>query len=226
MKKKETTDNYIPALKYDWLTRFYDPILNLTMPEKKFKAALIEQACIQEEHRILDFGCGSATLSIMAKQMNPQTKISGVDIDPKNIAIAESKISELQADIYIDKYDGVVLPYEDSRYDRVISSLVFHHLNAEQKSNSLKEIKRVLKPGGELHIADWCKAKNAIMRGAFYLVQILDGFETTSDNVKGLLPKHIEEAGFEEVQKTRFFNTVFGTLGLIKAIKTANEPSN
>ena len=80
-----------------------------------------------------------------------------------------------------------------------------------------------MKPGGELHIADWCKAKNAFMRGAFYLVQILDGFETTTDNVKGLLPKYIEEAGFEDVKETRFFNTAFGTLGLIRAIKTIEQ---
>ncbi len=217
----EETNNYIPALKYDWLTRFYDPILNLTMPEKKFKAALILQAGIEEHHKVLDFGCGSATLSMMAKQMSPNAKISGVDIDPNNIAIAKSKISEFQTDIHIDKYDGVVLPYEDNSYDRVISSLVFHHLNAGQKSNSLMEIKRVLKPGGELHIADWCKAKNMVMRGAFYLVQILDGFETTTDNVKGLLPKYIGEAGFEDVRETRFFNTAFGTLGLIRAVNTA-----
>ncbi|PCH98373.1 MAG: methyltransferase type 11 [Bacteroidetes bacterium] len=189
------------------------------MPEEKFKAALIEQAHIHADHSVLDFGCGSATLSVMAKEMSPGSKISGVDIDLNNIAIAKSKISEQGVEINIDTYDGVVLPYEDNSFDKVISSLVFHHLTAEQKINSLKEIMRVLKPGGELHIADWCKAKNAISRGAFYLVQILDGFETTTDNVKGLLPKFIKESGFDKVQETMFFNTIFGTLGLIKAIK-------
>jgi len=59
--------NYIPALKYDWLTRIYDPVLQLTMPERKFKSALINQMKIQANDKVLDFGCGSLTLSIMAR---------------------------------------------------------------------------------------------------------------------------------------------------------------
>jgi len=52
--------NYIPALKYDWLTRIYDPVLQLTMPERKFKSALINQMKIQANDKVLDFGCQGA----------------------------------------------------------------------------------------------------------------------------------------------------------------------
>ena len=220
MGKNETNKNdYIPALKYQWLTRFYDPILNITMPEKQFKSELIRQAGIQSNHHVLDFGCGSATLSLMLKMMKPQTVIRGVDVDAKNIEIAKRKIGSAHADIYIDKYDGVVLPYADNSFDRVISSLVFHHLNAGQKANSFTEIKRVLKPGGELHIADWGKPSSIAMRGAFYFVQFLDGFKTTADNVKGLLPSYMVDAGFRDVKNTRHFDSIFGTLRLMKATK-------
>ena len=210
---------YIPALKYQWLTRFYDPILNLTMPEKQFKSELIKQAAIKPNHHVLDFGCGSATLSLMVKMMKPQTVIRGVDVDAKNVEIAKRKIGNVHADIYIDKYDGVVLPYADNSFDRVISSLVFHHLDAGQKANSFTEIKRVLKPGGELHIADWGKPSNMAMRSAFYFVQFLDGFKTTADNVKGLLPAYMTDVGFQDVTNTNHFNTIFGTLRLMKATK-------
>ena len=121
--------------------------------------------------------------------------------------------------IQIDKYDGLVLPYRDNYFERVISSLVFHHLHVEQKRNSLKEIKRVLKLGGELHIADFGKSKNFLMRLAFYQVQLLDGFSTTTDNVKGLLPIYLNEAGFKDVRETKTYNTVFGTLSLYRARK-------
>ncbi|MBX2943186.1 MAG: hypothetical protein KF860_12650 [Cyclobacteriaceae bacterium] len=58
------TESYIPALKFDWLTKLYDPVVGALMPEKQFKSALIEQASLEPGSRVLDFGCGSLTLSL------------------------------------------------------------------------------------------------------------------------------------------------------------------
>ena len=57
------------------------------------------------------------------------------------------------------------------------------------------------------------------MRGLFYLVQLLDGFETTEDNVRGRLVEYMEQAGAREYQEHALFNTVLGTLRLIRAKK-------
>lgn len=210
---------YIPALKYEWLTRFYNPLIRVTMPEKEFKTELVRQANIKENHRVLDFGVGTATLSLMIKDTNPSSEVNGVDVDEKVLAIALKKIKKARSMIFITKYDGVKLPYSDSCFDRVLTSLVFHHLTAKQKHNSLVEIKRVLKPNGELHIADWGKASSVLMRSLFFFVQILDGFKTTNDNVKGLLPAYIEIAGFKKVEIKKNYSTIFGTLTLYKAVK-------
>lgn len=78
---------------------------------------------------------------------------------------------------------------------------------------------RVLKPGGALHVADWGKAQNLVMRGAFFLVQMLDGFATTTENVQGKLPKYFREAGFANVRETQRYMTVFGTLSLYAATR-------
>lgn len=211
--------NYIPALRYDWLTKLYDPLLSLTMPETKFKTALVKQASILPNEKVLDFGCGSLTLSLMAKAAQPSAAIYAVDIDKNILEIAEKKLKRAGEEILLQRYDGKVLPYSSGQFDKVISSLVFHHLDFSQKQNALKEIFRVLKPGGELHVADWGKAKNQLMRIAFYTVQLLDGFETTEANVKGVLPGYFEEAGLREVLETKTFQTSFGTLSLYKAIK-------
>ncbi|MGB3947268.1 MAG: class I SAM-dependent methyltransferase [Bacteroidia bacterium] len=188
------------------------------MPEIKFKKALIEQAHIKPEHSILDFGIGTATLSLMIKDTEPLTEVNGVDVDEKVLTIAKEKIKKANANITITKYDGVKLPYSNACFDRVLTSLVFHHLTSEQKHNSLLEIKRVLKPDGELHIADWGKASSILMRSLFLFVQLLDGFKTTNDNVKGLLPSYIENAGFKKVEIKKNYATIFGTLTLYKAI--------
>ena len=215
----KSNQNYIPALKYDWLTRFYDPVLSLTMPEKEFKRALVEQAMILPNSRLLDFGCGSLTLSLMAKAVQPSAIVHGVDVDKNIIEIATKKLIKTGAEIIIEQYDGKILPYSNDQFDKVISSLVFHHLDFSQKHQALQEIFRVLNPGGELHIADWGKAKDRLMRMAFFSVQLLDGFETTGDSVKGLLSKYMGEAGFIEIAETRTFQTIFGTLSLYRAIK-------
>jgi ubiquinone/menaquinone biosynthesis C-methylase UbiE len=212
------SNNYIPALRFNWLTKLYNPLMAFTMPEVKFKKALIEQADIEPNHRVLDFGVGTATLSLMIKETKPSSEVNGVDVDEKILSIAEKKIKKAKAKIFITKYDGVKLPYADRCFDRVLTSLVFHHLTAEQKHNSLVEIKRVLKPHGELHIADWGKASSVVMRSLFFFVQLLDGFKTTNDNVRGLMPSYIENAGFKKVEIKRNYPTIFGTLTLYKAI--------
>ncbi len=214
---------YIPPLKYHWLTKLYDPLIQSTMPEKQFKGDLIKQANIQPNYDVLDFGCGSLTLSLMIRMSENRANVTAIDVDEKIIEIAKQKKQEFGTDIKIDHYHGKILPYEDDSFDRVLTSLVFHHLNKKQKENSLKEIYRVLKPGGELHIADWGKPNNIIMRLAFYGVQFLDGFKTTRDNVKGLLPEYIRNANFINVETRKSFNTIFGTLSLYKGLKSNHK---
>lgn len=210
---------HIPALGCNRLTYLYDSVIGLTLPETKFKTALLAQADIHSGHRVLDFGVGTATLSLLAKQKHPEAEFTGADVDEKVLAIAKRKIEQAGADIALIHYNGRTLPFADASFNRVISTLVFHHLLSAQKLNCLKEIHRVLKPDGELHIADWGMPSNIMMRAAFCLVQILDGFPNTQDHADGKFPAFITQAGFSNVEQGIYFNTVFGTLQLFKAKK-------
>lgn len=106
--------NYIPALKFDWLTKFYDPILKLVMPERKFKESLIHSMRIGAGDRILDFGCGSLTLSILAAQNYPEAEYHGVDVDKEILSIANEKMKAGNQHIFIQQYNGDKLPYPDN----------------------------------------------------------------------------------------------------------------
>jgi len=210
---------FIPALKFDWLTRFFDPVMKLTMSEKKFKEALIIQANIKDSDVILDFGCGTATLTIMAKKAVPKAILYGVDVDPNVLKIAKNKVKNSSYEIFLKAYDGISLPCKSETFDKVLSSLVLHHLTKNQKVTVLKEIYRTLKIGGELHIADFGKARNIFMRGMFLIIQLFDGFTNTSDNIKGLLPEIMREAGFDKAIEHKRIMTLFGTVSLYKAVK-------
>ncbi|NOH02613.1 MAG: methyltransferase domain-containing protein [Chloroflexi bacterium] len=215
----EDRANYIPALRYEWLTGFYDTVMDRLMRETTFKQALIRQARVMKGHRVLDLGCGTATLTLMIKQAHTDAEVTGLDGDPKALEIARNKVAKSGLEIDLDEGMAFNLPYPDNSFERVFSGLLFHHLTREDKVRTLEEVYRVLKPGGELHVADWGKASNALMRLVFFLVQLLDGFKTTTDNVNGLLPEFFSKAGLRDVQETTRYATVFGTMALYRARK-------
>ncbi|UJR13082.1 hypothetical protein I4U23_000106 [Adineta vaga] len=210
---------FIPALGYDWLTKFYDWTIKLTMPEKKFRTKLVDKLNPKSEEIILEFGYGTGQNLILANQRNNKSTFIALDIDPKVKAIAECKMKQHGFDISLDIYDGKIFPYADNSFHKVFSSLVFHQLDRETKLFCLKEIFRVLKPNGQLIIGDWGQAKSKTMRFAFYFVQILDGFQTTNDNVNGLLLKFIEQIGFKNANEVDFINTKIGTYSYYTATK-------
>ena len=147
--------------------------------------------------------------------------VVGLDGDPDILTIARQKVSA--AGIAIELHEGMTFapPFAPESFDRVVSSLVFHHLATEDKRRTLAKICELLRPGGELHLADWGQAQNLLMRFAFLGVQVLDGFRTTADNVRGLLLPFMQEAGFTEVAETHRAMTPLGTLSLYRAIAPA-----
>lgn len=209
-------NKYIPALSYEWFTPFYDPLMQLFMRESTFKRCLVEQAGIGKGSRLLDIGCGTATLTILIKKIHPEADVTGLDGDPEILQMARKKVTKASLDIKLDLGLSFELPYPDRSFDRVVSSLVFHHLTRENKARTFKEIFRILSPGGELHVADFGKPHNALM----YLISLVfRHLEETRDNINGLLPGMFRKVGFEPVEETARFMTLFGTLSLYRARK-------
>lgn len=201
---------YIPALRFKWLTPLYDFLINITMPENKIKQALIETANIPAGIKVLDFGCGTATLTIMVKEIYSEAKVTGIDVDREILERATQKVKEKKVDVFLLDYDGKQLPFQPNAFDRIVSCLVFHHLNTDIKQKALAEIFRVLNKDGQLHIADFGRSKSWVQRTLFNLIRGLDGFKSTDANAKGLLPEMISDAGFENVLIKKRFKTMFG----------------
>jgi ubiquinone/menaquinone biosynthesis C-methylase UbiE len=210
---------YVPALRYRWLTSVYDLVVGVTTREAAFKTALVQQASPAASSRVLDVACGTGTLAILLKSSYPEADVTGIDGDAEILRIAERKARRAKVQLRLDHGLSYELPYADASFDFVLSSLFFHHLSRTDKLRTAREMNRVLRPSGELHVVDWGPACSAQARVRFRLVQMLDGFVNTQDNADGLLPGIFREACFRSVHATREFATVFGTLVLYRGHK-------
>jgi SAM-dependent methyltransferase len=216
---RQRRERFIPALSYHFLTPLYDPLMRMFLRETRFKSHLIALAEIESGQQVLGLGCGTGTLLLLLKRHYPKTTMTGLDADPEALILARKKLARSHVQATLDEGTATVLPYADGSFDRVLSSLLFHHLNEEQTVQAAREASRVLKPEGYLVVADWGKAKNLWMRFAFTGVQLLDGFATTTKNVEGALPALFAQAGFVQIQQMASYATLFGTLALYKTRK-------
>ena len=210
------SNRYIPALGFKWLTPLYDPFLKWVMREETFKRRLIQEANIQPGMKVLDLGCGTGTLTLMLKRAHPEAEVTGLDGDPQVLDIARAKSRGVN--IQWDEGLASSLPYPDSVLDRVVTSLVIHHLTADDKRRAFKEIYRVLKPRGELHALDFGAPHSSLTR---FMITYMRRLEEAADNFDGLIPHFITEAGFGSVNEAENFVTIFGPLSLWRAVKGA-----
>jgi ubiquinone/menaquinone biosynthesis C-methylase UbiE len=216
--KTQRRDAYIPAFHFALLTPLFDPVMGLLMRESAFKARLVEQAHIQNGQRILDLGCGTATLTILLKQRVSEAEVIGLDGDSRVLDIARRKIDKARLAIRLDQGMAFALPYPDAAFDRVVSSLMFHHLTSENKRRTTKEVYRIMRPGGELHVADFGRPHRPLMA---LIAAFTHRLEQVGDNMKGLLPGVVRDAGFQSVEETVHYSTPIGTLTLYRASKPA-----
>lgn len=206
---------FIPALGNDLLTPLYDPLLWF-MRESRFKGDLIEQAQISNGIRVLDVGCGTGTLAIMTKQLHPEAEVVGIDADTKILQIARAKAAKTGIKLTFDQGMADHLPYADSSFDRVLSSLFLHHLSTENKLRTLREVLRVLRTGGRFDVVDFGPPRTFYSR---LVARIIVNNEEVAGNLRGLLPEMFREAGFENVEETRQFMTIAGALSFYQGTK-------
>lgn len=217
LKQREFT----PALGYHWLTGWYDQIVRLTMPEARLREDLLKQAELFSSCRVLDFGCGTGTLAILAANQEPTAQIVGINVDPAQLRRAMVKLGDSGRTAAVEfRLVGTgPLPFPDGSFDRIVSCLVFHHLTPNAKQQALEECHRLLRSGGQIHIADWGKPATPAARVGFLCIQLLDGFQTNSDIAKGQLSIYMERVGFQDVREMNAILSIFGTLRLVRATR-------
>lgn len=143
----------MPGLGVAALTPLYDLVHRAT-GLGGVHADMIGLADLRPGLRVLDVGCGTGNLLLALGRRRLGVELVGLDPDLRALAAAGRKSG--RAGVAVDWRRGFAqeLPFPDASLDRVFSSLMLHHLDPPAKDELLAEVRRVLRPGGLLVLAD------------------------------------------------------------------------
>jgi ubiquinone/menaquinone biosynthesis C-methylase UbiE len=144
--------DYIPAFGKDALLPFYDALTRVLGMGRNYDA-LVAQAELVDGLRVLEIGCGTGNVTTRVKRAAPGAAVVGTDPDPLALARAQRKVRGLTG-IRFERAYAQELPFADAEFDRVLSSMMLHHLDDDVKAGAAAEMYRVLRPGGSVHILD------------------------------------------------------------------------
>ena len=199
---------FLPAAGLDLFLPLYDPLVKLLGADRA-RRKLFDQATVQPHQRVLDIGCGTGTFAVAIKGWLPSVQVVGLDPDPKALGRSRRKADRAGASIRFDQGFANALPYPDDRFDRVFSSLMFHHLPHDTRLPTLREVRRVLKRGGSLHLLDF-EQEGPYSHNP--LARWLHSSERMRDNTREQILNLMSEAGFVEPRVVDSERPIFGKI--------------
>ncbi|MCK5140576.1 MAG: class I SAM-dependent methyltransferase [Candidatus Heimdallarchaeota archaeon] len=173
-------------------------------------------ANINKGDRVLDIGCGTGLLSIRA--INKGASVVGIDINPQMLEIAAKRAEQFDCQTELELLEMGVAEmdkFEDSSFDKVISSLCFSELPEYELEYTLKHTRRILKEDGLLVLGDENKPKTFIKKMLNFIIRfplVLITYiltQTTTSALTNIIPK-LRSSGFEpiSVRKNKLENFV------------------
>ena len=145
--------HFLPGCGWPALLPLYDPIQRLA-GVGGLHEELIDRAELRPGLQVLDIGCGTGNLLIALGRRRPGLQLAGLDPDPKALRRARRKAARAGVAASWERGFAQELPQPDASVDRVLSTLMFHHLDADGQDALLAEVRRVLRPDGLLLFAD------------------------------------------------------------------------
>lgn len=209
--------DYLPAAGHDALLPIYD-LISWVFGAPQLHRTLLELADPKSGERVLEIGCGTGNLTVLAKRRHPDVEIVGIDPDPRALARATRKAAGLTG-IRFDRGHSQALPYPDGSFDRVLSSLMLHHLDGDVRPRTAEEALRVLRPGGALYLLD---VGGRVSPADGFMAGRLLRSERLRHNLGDAIPQLLRDAGFTDcVEPTYRVSRRMGRVTFYRAARPA-----
>ncbi len=180
-------------------------------------ASTLTAALIGEGGHLVDVGCGTGKLAIAASRLvGARGSVVGIDATPQMIDLANARAAQEKSGARFRVGVAEHLPFAAGSQDAVTSSYFFHHLPSDVKPLAMREMWRVLKPGGRLVITDYGRPRSLFGYIASFPMRC-DFHEYVRPQLRGELERIIEGEGFGSVEFTATFLGYISVLRLIKA---------
>ena len=197
---------YLPAAGRDVFLPFYDSVTGL-LGADRVRAVLLDYAELRDSDKVLDIGCGTGTLAVLLKQRHPGVEVTGLDPDPKALARAQRKAERARVRVRFEQGFADEIKHSAASFDVVVSSFMFHHLEPDQKAGTLREIRRVLKPGGRLLLVDFDVTEAGAHHG---FQRMFHSHARLSDNSEGRILELMKAAGFQDAARAGARSLILG----------------
>lgn len=203
-----------PGALIHWPRR-YDVLVSALLAGRgrRVRTTIAQTIGLAPGQNVLDVGCGTGTLALhLAGRVGPGGSVAGVDASPEMINAARAKAVRKKVDARFMVAAAQALPFEDETLDAVTTSLTIHHLPEADRLLAVREMLRVLRPGGQLLIAEFQAPARPISRS---ITRHLFGHAMADNDLTAILTL-ADDAGAVTLTRRP---TAVGWLGLVHGRK-------
>jgi ubiquinone/menaquinone biosynthesis C-methylase UbiE len=140
--------------------------------------------------------------------------VVGLDPDPQALARARRKAARAGVALQLEQGFGDALPYPGGAFDRVLSAFVLHHVPAQEKEPTLREVRRVLTPEGSLHLLDF---GGPDPKAGGFLTRWIHASHHLRDNFGDRIPALMRQAGLVDAQMVSHQRMLLGRVAYFRA---------
>ncbi len=141
---------------------FYDAVVWLTLRgrERQLRQRLLDLSGLRPGEAVLDVGCGTGTLAILAKEaVGRSGTVCAVDASPEMLARARGKAARAGVAVRFENAVAQALPFADACFDLALGTMMLHHLGRAARQELAAELRRVVKPAGRVLLVDFAKSE-------------------------------------------------------------------
>ena len=152
--------------RYDFLNHFLSMRRDIA-----WRRFTIKKMRFFQTKRLLDIACGTGDLSIDAAEKYPEITVNGVDFVREMIQVGQKKVNQKKVAkrIHLVTGDALRLPFKDNSFD--VAAMAFGIRNIPDRQNALREMLRVVVPGGQVMILEMTFTRNPFFQ-VFYNIYL------------------------------------------------------